>query len=514
MDGLYEQIRIALHQIWRRRWLALAVAWALCVAGWLAVALIPNSYQSRARIHVQLSSILPSQVGITPAERQNDLIRVRQTLTSSENLERVIRRTDLNRQIASERDLARTVETVRAKLEVVAQQDNLFEITATADFAGLSNAENARTSTAIVQGLLDLFVEANRQGDRTETGQSLTFLDDQIRRREAELQEAEQRRVEFEQRFLGVLPGEGSISQRMSAARSEIGNIDQQIIVARAAINGMRGQLNATPAELPGVGGSGEAGGAAGQLAQIEAQISQSLGRGWTEAHPDIVALRSQAQRLRPQAARERSSAGGRSGGIPNPSYVSLRAMIAEREATLNAATARRAQLQADLDQLAARNSSEPGLAAEQARLTRDYDVLKQQYDRLLESREQIRLRSDVQTGTESVSFRVIDPPSRPVIPATPNRPLLLTMVLIAGLGAGVAAAFVRGQLQTTFPTQSRLQQATGLPVFGTISEIVSGADRALRRQRLRLLGAGVVALCGAYGLLMVLEFWQRSTVA
>jgi hypothetical protein len=31
MDGLYEQVRIALHQIWNRRWLALAVAWAICV---------------------------------------------------------------------------------------------------------------------------------------------------------------------------------------------------------------------------------------------------------------------------------------------------------------------------------------------------------------------------------------------------------------------------------------------------------------------------------------------------
>ena len=31
MDGLYEQARIALHQVWRRRWLALGVAWGLCL---------------------------------------------------------------------------------------------------------------------------------------------------------------------------------------------------------------------------------------------------------------------------------------------------------------------------------------------------------------------------------------------------------------------------------------------------------------------------------------------------
>src|SRR3546814_6953138 len=110
MDGLYEQFRIALHSVWRRRWLALAVAWGLCLAGWLVIALIPNIYQSRARVFAQMQSILPEQIGITAAERQRDLLRVKQTLTSTENLEKVVRRTDLNQLVASDRDLAAQVE--------------------------------------------------------------------------------------------------------------------------------------------------------------------------------------------------------------------------------------------------------------------------------------------------------------------------------------------------------------------------------------------------------------------
>lgn len=287
MDGLLEQLRIAIHQVWRRRWLAVAVAWALCLAGWLAVALVPNSYESRARVFVQLQSILPQQIGITAAERQNDLLRVRQTLTSTENLQRVVRRTDLNSQVRNDRDLARQVEALRERIEVVAQQDNLFQITATADFPGFSNAQNARTATGIVQGLLDLFVEENLAGDRTETDQSLNFLDEELRRREAQLQEAEQRRVQFEQQNLGLLPGEGSVGSRMSAARMELANIEQQLVAGRSAVNSLRAQLASTPATLPGSGGAGGGGAASGQLAQLEAQLSQSLARGWTDQHPD-----------------------------------------------------------------------------------------------------------------------------------------------------------------------------------------------------------------------------------
>jgi polysaccharide biosynthesis transport protein len=514
MDGLYEQLRIAIHQVWRRRWLALAVAWGLCLAGWLVIALIPNSYESRSRVYVQMQTILPNQIGINPAERQNDLFRVKQTLTSTANLERVVRRTDLNNQVASERDLAREVEKLRNNIKVVAQQDNLFEISATSAVAGFSNAQNARTATAIVQNLLDLFVEENMAGNRQETGQSLTFLDEEIRRREAQLQEAEQRRVEFEQRFMGMLPGEGSVGQRMGSARMELANLEQQIVAAQSALTGLRSQLASTPAILPGTApGAGVAGPASAQVAALEAQLGQLRARGWTDQHPDVIQTKAQIDRLRSAADGERARGGG-AGGIPNPSHGSLRAMIAEREAQLAAAQARKTQLQSDMQQLSARQTEEPGVAAEQARLTRDYEVLKRQYDRLLEDRERLRLRSDVQTRTDAVTFRVIDPPSQPDVPVAPNRPLLLTLVLFAALGAGVGAAFVLGQLQATFPTQGRLEQVTGLPVLGTVSEVLTERERAKRRQGLIRLGGAGAALAGGYAILILVEFWQRSTVA
>ncbi|MGZ8281760.1 MAG: GNVR domain-containing protein, partial [Allosphingosinicella sp.] len=202
------------------------------------------------------------------------------------------------------------------------------------------------------------------------------------------------------------------------------------------------------------------------------------------------------------------------SAGMANPSWVSLRAMMAEREAQLAAATARRNQLQSDLEQLGSRQSTEPGLAAEQDRLTRDYDVLKQQYDQLLANREQVRLRNDVQARTSPITVQVVEPPSVPSVPAAPNRPLFLTLVLIVAGGAGLAAAFVAGQLQTTFPTQARLAALTGLPVLGTLSEVVTPPERTRRRQRLLWLGGSVAGLAACYAILIVIEFWQRSSVA
>ena len=513
MDGLYEQFRIALHQVWTRRWLALAIAWGLCLVGWLAIALVPNSYESKARVFAQTQSILPEQVGITPAERQTDLMRVKQMLTSTENLEKVVRRTDLNLLVASERDLAAQVAKLRENIQITAQQDNLFEISARSGVGGFSNAQNARTAAAIVQNLLNIFVEENLAGDRTETGQSLAFLDEELKRREQQLQEAEQRRVEFETRYMGMLPGEGSIEQRLAASRMELSNIDRELMAAQSALSSIRAQLGATPPTISTPGVAPVAGYATQQLGQLQARLVEQQAKGWTENHPDVAVTRDQIARIRPQAQSERSAGSG-AVSTPNPAYSSLRAMAAEKEAIIASAAARKGQIQSAIAQLSVKQSSEPGAVAEQARLNRDYEVLKRQYDKLLEDREQVRLRSDIQSKTSAVEVKVIDPPSRPTVPVAPNRPLFLTMILFVAAGAGAGAAFAKGQLQTTFPNQSRLEQVTGLPVLGAISEVLTAERRAQRVQRLKwFVGAGG-ALAGSYVILMAVEFWQRSTVA
>lgn len=512
MDGLYEQVRIALHQVWRRRWLAMGVAWGVAVLGWLVIALIPSSYEAKARLFVQAQQILPAQPNLAPDDRQAQLMRLKQTLVSNENLADVVRRTDLSTLVASERDMGGVISALRERITITAQPDGMIEIKASSNISGFSNGQNARTAAATVQTLVDQFVRQNATGDRNAAGQSLEFLNEELQRRETALREAEQRRAQFEQRYMGLLPGEGSISQRMAAARAELSDLQQQIIAGQGAVNAMRGQLGATPANLPGAAGGSGDGSASGQIATLEGQIAQNLARGWTEQHPDIVYARQQIARLRPYAQAERRGGGG--AGASNPSYISLRAMLAEREAQLAAATARRNQLQSDLAQLSASQASEPGAATEQEQADRDYDVLKQQYDQLLANREQVRLRSDAAARTSPLSIQVVEPPAVPGVPAAPNRPIFLTAVLILALGAGVGAAFVAGQLQTTFPTQGRLAVVTGLPVLGTLSEVVTAPVRAERRRRLVWLSGAGAALGACWAVLILVEFWQRSGVA
>ena len=109
--------------------------------------------------------------------------------------------------------------------------------------------------------------------------------------------------------------------------------------------------------------------------------------------------------------------------------------------------------MQSDISALIAAQANEPAVAAEANRISRDYEVLEDQYDDLLNDREEMRLRGQVETERSAFQFEVIDPPTAPRNPAAPNRPLLLLGVLIVGLGAGAGAAFVLGQLRSSFTT-------------------------------------------------------------
>ncbi|RED15670.1 XrtA system polysaccharide chain length determinant [Parasphingopyxis lamellibrachiae] len=513
MNGIYEEIRIALHAIWQRRWLALAVAWGVAVLGWLVIALIPASYTSQARIYIQQETVLSNQVGVTDREQRAMMERIRQTLASTGNLEQVVRETDLAQQATTDAQVRSLASQLRQNITVAAQQDpnnigrpsNVFEISAS--WSGPSLAQQ------INQKLIDVFIEESLAGTRQEATQSVAFLDRQIAERETRLQQIEERRANFENEFSGSLPGVGTISQRMDQARSEMQNIENDLAAAQSSLNIVQAQLAGTPATTS-VPGTFVPGGGNARLNALQSQLADAQARGWTDQHPDVVALRSQIARARAQGG---GGGGGRQVGgstSANPLYTSLRSMLADRQATVAALTARRDQLRAGLDQIERQRRTNPGALAEQQQLDRDYLALQTQYNQLVADRERLRLRGEVVTETDSNTFRVINPPSMPSAPTAPNRPLLLILVLMAAIAAGIGAAFAQSQLKTSYPTARRLGNGTGLPVLGAISEIISPTQKEVRHQNFRRFAAGTAALFGVFVLLMVVEFVQRGLAA
>jgi polysaccharide chain length determinant protein (PEP-CTERM system associated) len=506
MDELFNEARAALHSVWHRRWTALAIAWAVCMLGWLVVALIPNSYESKARIYVDVDDVLSKQLGIA-GDGQAEIMRVRQTLASAKNLEKVVTATKLGEGITARSDLDTAIAELEKKVKVTSEQDNLFEITATIGKRELSDAENAMLARDVVQKLLDIFRDEHISGNRAGISEAIADLDRQLEERKTELEAAEQRRLAFEAEFPDMIGGSTTLSSKVAQERTELRAVDADLAAAQSALAALKGQLAGTPRTISD---GTSASGARGALVQAQTQLAELRSRGLTDQHPDVIAANRQVQLLNRQVAADPQGAGG----VANPAYTSIQAILIERQATVDSLQAKRAALQSNFAGLMASQASEPAVAAEANRISRDYEVLRLNYEKLLQNREELRTRGKVEDKASQFRFDLIDPPTVPQKPAAPNRPLLLFGILFVGLGAGAAGAYALGLLRSSFATPGKLERAFDLPVIGAISLTISDAARALEKKRLKQFAAGTAGLVGVFVILVVIEVITVSTVA
>ncbi|MBA4766247.1 MAG: chain-length determining protein [Porphyrobacter sp.] len=506
MSEIFDELRAALWSVWHRRWIAIAVAWGVCLLGWLVVSMIPNAYESKARVYVDVEDVLSKQLGIA-GDGKEEIMRVRQTLSSAKNLEKVITTTRLGEGITERGALDGAVAALEKKVKVTSEQDNLFQITAEIGRSEFSDAENAVLARDVVQKLLDILREEYVIGSRTGISTAIGDLDRQLQERKAELEQAEQRRLAFESQYPDLVGGSDSLSKKVQDARAELRNVEADLAAAQSGLAAISGQISSTART---VASGRDATGPKAALLQAQTQLAELRGRGLTESHPDVVSTNKQVAIL----ARQAAAAGDDAGGTPNPAYASLVAIKSERQASVEALQARRAALQSNAAALMASQASEPAVAAEANRISRDYDVLRQNYEKLLQDREALKTRGKVEDKASQFRFDIIQQPGVPQNPAAPNRPLLLLGVLVVGIGAGVAVAYALGQLKSSFATPQKLERAFDLPVIGAISLTVSEAARAIEAKRLKQFAGACGGLGAMFVILLAIEFVSVGGVA
>jgi len=462
MNSIQEEVMTTLYGVWRKRWYGLALMWAVCLVGWVFVATIPNTYESRARVYVDWASLIPEKLGYQGANLLRQVDVVRRTLTSRVNMEKVVRRTELDVGLDNDKELDALIERMTNNISVQSQQADLFTIVYRSDDPERSNAQNANLARRVVDNLIQIFMEENVASDRDDINEAIRFFEDQLAERERQLEEAERRKAEFEEKYLGMLPGEGNISTRLAQSRNNLDNVEIELAQARNSLQALQRQIGGTPSTInaPSFVIESSSMGASPtqqQIAALGRSLSDMYARGWTDQHPDVVATKAQVRRLEQQAAREaKDPALRQQAAQANPVYVNLRSMVFERQSAVAALEARRAQLQNAISQMSSRQVQQPGIVAE-------------------------------------VKFRVVDPPSQPREPIAPNRPLYLSLVLLVGLGAGAAVSFLLSQLHTTYITAAQLEKRFDYPVLGSVTEIVSDNQRA--QNRVWLWGFGVLSL-------------------
>jgi hypothetical protein len=148
---------------------------------------------------------------------------------------------------------------------------------------------------------------------------------------------------------------------------------------------------------------------------------------------------------------------------------------------------------------LLAQSNAVPEVETQMAQLNRDYLVNKASYEKLLGSREAAKLSGELSSSTDMMTFRIIDPPTLPLMPAGPNRIFLFSAVLGAALLSGVLIALLISQIRPTFLSPAELRESTGLPVLGTVSMNWTDVESAKRKTDRYRFGISMASLIFLY---------------
>ncbi|MBS3935195.1 MAG: chain length-determining protein, partial [Sulfuritalea sp.] len=226
----------------------------------------------------------------------------------------------------------------------------------------------------------------------------------------------------------------------------------------------------------------------------------------FTEQHPDVAGTRRIIKELEEQKRQELAARKKVATAHPaavsinaNPAYQQMKVAFTEADATVAALRVRVAEYESRYSRAVGMLKLVPKIEAEFTQLNRDYDIHKRNYDSLIQRRESAAISEGMTDISSVADFRLIDPPHASRTPVGPNRMVLLVVALLGSLAAGFAASFAASQLRPTFFDAQGLSQVSGLPLLGSVSAIVTPADRQAGRRDLLRFSAGLAGLVAVY---------------
>ena len=489
MQQVVEKVMSELRGAWRFRRYALGVAWGVCAIGWFAVYALPDRYEAHARVNVDTRTALREQLqGIAIEQNvEMQLNLVRQQLLGRANLDKVASKVGLDSGVVTPQQRDSLITSLSSRIALTLEPatvrdpripNTLFRIT--------YSDENRQTAQRVVDVLLNSFVEDTMGSEQNGSESAQRFLREQIADYDRRLADAEQRLAEFKKRNFGLVPGaEGDHFARLTTETQEVRRLEAAIGVATSRRAELQRQLRGeTPFVIPtpGAGSTGGRGPGEGGAQDTSSRIQETQARlddmllRFTDRHPDVVAAREVLAQLQQRqkeeiAALRRGDPGAArvAGASSNPLYQGIQTGLNQVDVELAALRVELANHQRNAASLRALVDTAPEVEAEYARLTRDYDVTKTQYNELLARLERSRVSRDAeQTGV--VAFNIVDPPTVGFQPTFPNRPLFLTAVLFVALGLGGGIAYLLHLLRPVFSSDRSLAELTGLPVLGVVT--------------------------------------------
>lgn len=140
------------------------------------------------------------------------------------------------------------------------------------------------------------------------------------------------------------------------------------------------------------------------------------------------------------------------------------------------------------------RLNREPVREQQLADLTRNYDQSRANYESLLKKRNDSELATSLERRQQGEHFRILDPPSLPVKPHSPDRLKLSIIGLVVGLVAGLGVSAGAEMIDDRLYNEKQLKNLLPVEVMSEIPMITT-TQQEKKQKKSALLGWAATAL-------------------
>ena len=457
-------------------WIPLLTTMLLGLAGFGAALVLPKKYTSSTVVLVEQPTVPEDYVKpVVTDDLNHRLASMKEQVLSRSRLEPIIEKFNLYPEKRGKAHMEELVGELRKSVEVALmepmsgalnRQPPGFHVSVTFD--------NPQMAQQICTSITSMFMEQNAQRREQQAADTTHFLSQELEEAKAKLDEQDAKLAQLKRQYLGSLPEEAQtnvniltgLNTQLEANTQALNRAQQDKTLNESALSQQEALWKATAS------GNQNPETEEQQLTTLQTQLTDLLAR-YTPEHPDVIKVELQIAELTKKLAQEpttKASAASAQASLHEPPQLQqLRLKIKQDEFSIADLSKRQNQIQEQIRVMQARVQASPMVEQQFKELTRNYQTALEMYNDLLKKRENSAMATTLEHQQESETFRVLDPPSLPSTPSSPNRLALVGGGIGAGLALALGFLYLLAMSDKGMYTERDVETCLNLPVLTTV---------------------------------------------
>ncbi|MBL8200258.1 MAG: hypothetical protein JNK40_04730 [Chromatiales bacterium] len=545
----------------RRRKPALILALTLLVLGGITIFVWPNSYTSTAVILIEDPDIPPGLVPSTVTTFASKQIQyINQRVMTRTNLAQIIEKFDLfpeERKYLPTLLLVQDVEKDMSIDVIDVQQQGAGgqQIQSTIAFRLGFEHKDPQVARQVANELVSLYLAENVRARTEKTAETSQFMQAEVDRLDAEVKDLEAQIAKIKRDSEGGLPELMTFNmQLLNSLTNDIGEIDRQLQSLRENKIMLDAELSKLSPMATTVSPEGKPiSSPQDQLKALQTELARLEGR-YSPEHPDVVRVRRDLEAVRAQLGADISldqnaanlaqaridlakakanysadspqvqsaerlvrslearAAEPRRQGMgsmepDNPVYIQFRASRETLDSQERALLTKQAELRARRAEAERKMLKSSDVERELSGLVRRLQTAAFSYQNARERLTVAKMGQALETQSKGERFALVEPPDLPLLPSSPNRPVLLALLIVLVLAAGLGWPQVAESMDEAIHSARAIERVQGAPPIAEIPLIETAEDR--KKERNTRVGVLLIApVIVAIVLALIHFFW------